>query len=274
MTVCCAALPAHALPISDVAEWDSAFERHFSEVRPELDVTDANDNDRFAWNGHYWLRAYLRMADMTGDTKYLDWTVELIDHMWLYTDELRVDRGELNHVVYYSAPLYYLQNPDEPTISWRRGVNGEWRVGTLLDGMTLQGMTRFIHLVERDARFAAYRSKAAEYLPMIEAVIAIHDDVYSYTKSGDNPGSYYYGRASDPFADWGDPDNARLYSSGRPYNHNATMAIAVILLDDLYDRPEYRRKAEGILQYWQDYVWTESDAYVWNYSLELSLIHI
>ncbi|MEM6292787.1 MAG: MYXO-CTERM sorting domain-containing protein [Myxococcota bacterium] len=258
--------PGDASAAPTVQEWDDALESTYPNAKPLLDRTDGNDDHQFAWQGHFWLRAYLRMASLTGDTRYLDDAVELIDHMWAYSDPERVARGEIAHDGYVKAPVYHFHH-DEVAPGWRFPEGERWRIEALTDGMILQGMTRFVYVVERDDRFVEYRPKAAEYLPRIEEVLATHDENYSYDRNENNAGSYYY-TAEREDSSYDDPYNDRIWGDGKPYNHNACVAVSLILLDDLYGRPEYRRKAQGILQFWKDNHWVEGgDSYAWYYHL-------
>jgi hypothetical protein len=279
--------PACAAGISSKRQWDSIFAARYPNGDPGFSVT-ANDSakEQYAWHNHYWIRAYLVMANTYGDTSYLNKAVALIDHMRENTDRKRFLRGELGLVDYGSGTIAVMQtvycrkNPGAsvcagiPTTgpmampnSWRRIYNGEWRIETLTDGMILQPISRFIDLVGNDDRFRAYRSKAGSYAQFVDSVVRTHEDLYSWTRDTAVPGSYWYIRPSDPFAT-GKPSDQRLASDELPFNHSATMAVSLLLLDkNMGGKPEYRRRADSILAYFKKYA-TESDgAMQWPYQL-------
>ncbi len=71
------------------AGWDRAYEARWgllgtqSRAQIEKVIHAANgiyddSSGVFSWIVHYWLRAWVRMADWTGDTKYLDTGVSFI----------------------------------------------------------------------------------------------------------------------------------------------------------------------------------------------------
>lgn len=281
------AIPAASAAIDTKEDWDSAFSAKFKAGDPGFSRI-ANDSSReeYAWHNHYWIRGYLALAENFGDARYLDKAVALIDHMRENTDRKRYQRGELGLVNYASGPvslmqvMYCQKNPTAsvcsgiPTTgpmampnSWRRPYNGVWRIETLTDGMILQPITRFIDLVTSDARFASYRPKAESYLAFADSVVRYHEDVYSFTRDTAVPGSYWYVRPADPFTT-GRPTDSRLSSNELPYNHSATMAVSLLLLDKIKGGvPEYRRRADSILAFFRKNVRESDGAWQWNYHL-------
>jgi hypothetical protein len=82
--------------IESRSQWDEAFRLAHPAQDPCLADPGEYPGDLYAWHGHYWIRAYLSMADTYGDTKYLDKAVALIDRMLFYRDDARHSRGELD----------------------------------------------------------------------------------------------------------------------------------------------------------------------------------
>ncbi|MEM6398132.1 MAG: T9SS type A sorting domain-containing protein [Bacteroidota bacterium] len=282
-------LSAQLGEIPDAATWEEKFDAEYASVLPHIGGN--NDNDEFAWHGHYWLRAYGNMANYTGDIKWVDLGFELIDYMFTMTDRERWRSGELslNDLEYGSAyldlwQLHWCQDnsgddncagltdpPDSVliTISWRRPHQGVWKVEALNDGMIIHGMMRFVNSILSDSRFSDYENQARAAISKCTEIAELHVNNYSFTKNATHPlgpGGFYYTRANQPFASWADPpSDARLYNDGRPLNHSTTMSAAMLLIDKWDDRPDFRRMADSTLMYFLRSVWEENDAYVWHY---------
>jgi hypothetical protein len=250
--------PCHA--IGSKKDWDSAFQSRYGTSTPLTGISISRSTDLadlFSWDAHYWIRAYVSMAQTYGDPSYLDHAVKLIDFMFYNTDRNRQGRGQINVASepYRSAPLYFLTRPGTPAPGWRRWA-GEWRIQTLDDGQITQAIMRFVDLVYSDPRFPGYKTKAQQYLAACEEIVKNHDSLYVYNRSAGITGSYYYPR----------PDGTGLYSGAVPYNHSATMGTTLLLLDKVKGGvPEYRRKAEAILDYLKNSWRLQNNRYVWDY---------
>ncbi len=297
-----AALPT-SINLMDSSKWDSVFNNSsgnalsngsqlFGVRHPEL-AAIGDESDRYAWNAHYWLRAYGLMAQVTGDSKYLDLGFELIDTMFYKTDRARYNRGEITIPTYDEAPMEIAKrqwcrshtsdshcigrtasDSNAVGMGWRRLLSGKYREETLNDGQIAQGMLRFLALVTNDSRFSAYKTKALADVAKIERILLERLKSFDYNLYATVPGSFYYIRMTEPFADtlWGDP-KYRFYSNPVPFNHSATMTAALLLLDSAKGTvtPEYRRMADSVAAYFKAHVRTVSTAngpaYEWDYEL-------
>jgi len=255
---------SESFAIETQTAWDKAFRAANPAGPPCLVDAGEYPGELYAWQGHYWIRAYLSMAQTYGDTKYLDDAVTLIDSMLSSRDDARFSRGELDLKTspYVTAPPSFLSRRDRPARGWRRKWNGECRVEVVIDGMITQAIMRFVALVHDDPRFSAYRGKAAEYTNRVEETVTMWNETFAYNRF-DVPGSYWF-----PQTD-GTPG---LSSTEVPFNHSAAMTTTLLLLDQVKGGvAEYRRKASAVLDFWRgkrreerggDYT-----AYNWNYYL-------
>lgn len=249
--------------IKNQIEWDAAFNGIYKDTDPMLNLTKANENGEFSWQAHYWIRAYVSMAQIYDDTKYLDKAIKLIDFILYYRDDERYTRGEIDIIKepYFSAPQYYLNHRNQAAPGWRiwdSSYNG-WRLQTLDSGQITHAIMRFVDLVYGNKKFLAYQSKADEYIQKVEETVHVHDSSFVFGRYDGIPGSYYYPNI----------DGTGLYSSAVPFNHSATMGVTLLLLDKVKGGvKEYRQKAEAILDYFKEHVrLIENDAYDWDYSL-------
>jgi hypothetical protein len=247
--------------INSKADWDAVYKARYGDSVPLLDIYNGDEKGQFSWHAHYWIRAFTSLAYTYRDTSYIKKAISLIDHILLYTDDDRYARGELDleNEPYVSAPLYFLKNRSEAAPGWRNGEFGDgWRIQTLNDGQITNAIMRFADLVLSDMKFSAYHSKAKEYVIEAEKIVNSHDSLFEFNRFPDVPGTYYYPKS----------DGSGLWTGGVPFNHNATMAVTLLLLDKvLGGTQEYRKKAEAILDYFKSYAEIkENNSYCWNYN--------
>lgn len=253
--------PLSSYAIETKTQWDVAFRLVHPNGDPNLDDPGEYPGDVFAWHGHYWIRAYVSMADTYGEPAYLDRAVALIDHMFHHRDDARFARGALDirESPYYSAPVYYLHHRDAVAPGWRRIWDGKIRDDVVTDGMITQAIMRFVALVYRSPRFFGFREKAKEYISKIEETVSAWDDTFAYGRYG-VPGSYWYPQTDG---------SEGLSSTEVPLNQSAAMAATLLLLDRVKGGvPEYRKKAKAVLDFWRmKRKMVSGDAYEWNYYL-------
>jgi len=262
--LCCCFLIANSpakAQITSKAQWDSAFQKRYPDGDPLLEITNGDEDGKFSWHAHYWIRAYVSMAATFNDTVYLDKAVKLIDHILYYRDDARDARGEIDirATPYLSAPLYYLHHRNEAAPGWRnREHRHSWRIHVLFDGQITHAIMRFVDLVLSRADFSAYHPKARAYLSKVEETVNAHNSLFVFDRFPDVPGSYYYPN----------PDGSGLYRGTVPFNHNATMGVTLLLLDKVKGGvPQYRQKARAILDFFKHYAITTPDsAYFWEYN--------
>jgi hypothetical protein len=174
------------------------------------------------------------MARTHGDTKYLDRAVTKIDYWLAHTD---------------TAQGWNTSNPAQ----------------MMLDtGMISHAISIFSYVVWSDARFAAYRPKAASYVHQIETFLRTYD--YQWVENA-------------PYA--GSPSNWRYASCTQGlcrvdqllmYNQAATVAKALLLIDRtrrlMGQTPDasLSYKAGKIAEYFKTFADGSSGAYNWKYS--------
>ena len=251
--------------ITSKDDWDTAFASRFgdgSDIGTLLPQDGFYDDTkaRFAWHGNYWVRAFVTMAETFDDPSYLDKAVDLIDYMFRYRDDERAARGELDILdePYYDAPPFYLNNHDQVMPGWRRVLSdGRRQILVLDDGQVTNGIMRFVRLVYENPKYEAYQVKAQEYLSRVIETVDAHTESYIFNRYSRVPGSYY----------WPKPDGTGFWSNPVPYNQEATMGITLLLLDDvLGGGTEYGLLAEGLVNYWLNYVHLQSNgSYTWDY---------
>jgi hypothetical protein len=226
---CAASASTVAPAIATQAAWDAKFDARYGAKLPDL----AGGAEAFAWQGHYWLRAYVSMAKTYGDTKYLDRAVKTIDY-WF--DHIEGPQG------------------------WGASINP---AQMMLDtGVIGQAVALFAYEVWSDPRFAAYRPKADEYLAKLEPVLHTYDpqwiDGAPYPGA---PGFYRYATCG------GVCSAASLVM----YNQGAVMAGGLLLIDRVHrlkgeaPDPGYVQKAGAVTAYFKTFARVEGAGYVWDY---------
>ncbi|MFI3245033.1 MAG: hypothetical protein R3Y10_00900 [Ferrimonas sp.] len=250
--------------IHNQAQWDTQFAQLHPQQRPLLASTHGNDHKKFAWEGHYWLRAYLTMAQTYQDDKYLEYAIELIDHMFHYTDEARAARGELqlSQAPYALAPKAYLLNPTLAAPGWRQPYyNGEWRIEVLSDGQILNAITRVAdHLLHHQN--PRYQDHGRRYLAQAQTIIESHRSSYSNTKQAQIPGSYFYVNPHNA-----QTNDAGLFSNPVPHNHNLTMGVALIFIDKWHKTAHFRQQILELHQFFSKQLHMNDDGSCrWHYA--------
>ncbi|MCH7908919.1 MAG: hypothetical protein IIB38_04815 [Candidatus Hydrogenedentes bacterium] len=151
------------------ADWDRVYTKYWGPPGPQttaqIDTVIHNiggvyddRNAEFAWIVHYWIRAWIVMADLTGQSKYMEMCVSFIDYMIDHTDQRRIDRGEIKER-YVREPLY-LKGTGRGGPIWKRRWNGS----VLNTGQVIRGMLYFVDAVfDNPDRWAAYRPAANRY---------------------------------------------------------------------------------------------------------------
>ncbi|GLS84592.1 hypothetical protein [Paraferrimonas haliotis] len=256
-------------PVQSQADWDYEFNKQYPNTRPVMNITVGNDTGRFAWEAPIWLKAYVTMATTYQDTKYIDWAIELIDHMFNYTDEEREKRGEINVAgdKYWQAPRYYTNNPGTPVPGWRRhfprdGI--DWRVEALTDGRALVGVMYVVDYIKENG-LSQYDDKANEYMQKAKRIIDSHDSSYSETRQPGIAGSYYYPNDTDKYGDDG------LYSRPLPFNHNFAMAFPQLVMDKWSGESNYHTRVTNLWTFYADKMEYQSNGTcTWRYQYHVS----
>ncbi|SDJ86358.1 hypothetical protein SAMN04488540_114105 [Ferrimonas sediminum] len=258
--------PAPLAHITNQQQWDDAFEQGYGPSRPLLAETNGNDEAKLAWQGFYWLRAYITMNQTFGDRRYLDYAVELADHMLANTDLQRwqQERLDLSAQPYASAPKRYLNQPGAPAPGWRRPHKG-WRIEVLSDGQILNAITQLANHIKSNPELP-YQSRADDYLNQARLIIDSHDSSFSTTKNTTIGGAYYYVNPDNRAL--GDPG---LYANPLPYNHQLTQASAMALLNKWRPDTKLQQKIAQILAFFQAGIRYRPDGSCeWDYALNPS----
>jgi len=244
-------------------DWRNQYEARWgrvgSQTRADIEfVVHAKDgvyddqHGPFAWIVHYWLRAWVKMADLTGDEKYLIMGMSFIDYMFDHIDEKRVTRGEINEN-YLREPLG-LQGTGKGGPFWKR-----WEeVNVLNTGMVTHGIMRFCDgIFENRDRWPAYAITAEKYVEGVKRAVDAFDTDWKNTGES---GTYYYRDSGGSNA---------LGDTSISFNQAATMCAAHLYLNKWEQNASRREKAERLCRFWVDeYARMQSDGTVhWAYRI-------
>ena len=223
--------------------WGPLGPQSRSQIEQVVGATGGVYDDRggvLAWIVHYWLRAWSRMAELTGQEKYLETAISFVDYMFDHTDEKRIARGDIAEA-YIRDPGGF-QGTGTGGPFWKRG--GE--ANALNTGQVSHGIMRFVDtLMENKERWPVYQDLAQRYFEGVKrAVDAFEPD----WKTFGDAGSYYY-RDSEGSNVLGTTETA--------FNQTATMCAAHIYLDKWQPDPARRDKVRRHLRYWLDHFITE-----------------
>lgn len=243
------------------ADWNAAYEARWGalgrQTRRQIDYVIHNKNGvfddkpgHFAWIVHYWIRAWLAMARLTHDSKYMDCCVSFIDYMFDHTDERRIRRGEIAEN-YIRDPAGY-QGSGEGGPFWKRGRDAI----VLNTGQISHAILLFVDAVYSDrVLWRGYAADADRYFAeAIRAVDAFNSD---WRDDGDK-GGYRYRDSGG---------SGRLGETRAAFNQSATMVRAHLLIHKW--RPDIARaaKVRRLARYWIDDFYTpQSDGTAtWRY---------
>ena len=215
--------------IATQAAWDAKYNAQYGSSLPN---TSGGAED-FAWQGHYWVRAYISMAKTYGDTKYLDTAVRMID--------------------------YWLAHTDGPQ-GWGTNINTSQM--SLDTGVISEAITLFAYEAWKDPRFASYRTKADSYVAKLEPILHSYDNQWvDNAPYAGSPGFYVYASCN------GICSSASLMM----YNQGAVLATPQLLIDRIKrlkgETPDagYLNKANKVAAYFKTFARVSNNAYNWDY---------
>lgn len=219
--------------VATQADWDARFAARYGPAIPDLD----GDPQTFAWHGHYWVRAYVSMARVHGDPKYLDRAVATIDHWFAHSD---------------------------PQTGWGASLDNAQQF--LDTAMISQAIMNFVYEVWSVPAFSAYRGVADGYVSRLEPMVHSYDPQWvDDPPLCGAPGFYRYATCG--------PDGTDLCSATAlvTYNQGAAMAKTLLLMD-LVERLQGRRpdpggrdKADAAAAYFLRFAAVVDGAYTWQY---------
>jgi hypothetical protein len=215
--------------IATQAAWDARYDAQYGSSLPNT----SGGADDYAWQGHYWVRAYISMAKTYGDTKYLDTAARMID--------------------------FWLAHTDSPQ-GWGSNINSSQM--SLDTGVISEAITLFSYEVWKDPRFTAYRTKADSYVAKLEPILHSYDNQWvDNAPYAGSPSFYVYASCN------GICSSASLMM----YNQGAVLAKPQLMIDRIKrlkgETPNagYLYKADKVAAYFKTFVRTKNNAYDWDY---------
>jgi hypothetical protein len=215
--------------IATQAAWDAKYNAQYGSTLPN---TSGGPED-YAWQGHYWVRAYVSMAKTYGDTKYLDTASRMIDFWFAHTDSPQGWGGKLN--------------------ASQMGLD---------TGVISEAIALFSYEVWKDSRFTAYRSKADSYISKLETILHTYDKQWvnnaPYTGS---PSFYVYATCGGICS----PASLMMYNQGTVLAKPLMLIDRVKRLKGQTPDSGYLYKADKAAAYFKTFVRTSNNAYNWDY---------
>jgi hypothetical protein len=215
--------------IATQAAWDAKYNAQFGTSLPSI----TGGAEAFAWQGHYWVRAYISMAKTYGDTKYLDTAARMID--------------------------YWMSHTDGPQ-GWGTSLGASQM--SLDTGVISEAVTLFAYEVWKDQRFTAYRAKADSYIAALEPILHTYDKQWvDNAPYNGSPSFYVYASCN------GICSSASLMM----YNQGTVLAKPLLLIDRIKrikgQTPDagYLYKADKVAAYFKTFARLSNNAYVWDY---------
>lgn len=196
-----------------------------------------------AWGASYLWHAYLDAFEASRETQWLDVLVKDFDAALAVRDDVRgvTDHRGRARATWgsgsYSDELYY-----------------PWAVH---NGVATYPMARFVEIVLNDPALDAYVEKANHYLQEIQKTVQAFDEDW---RDGPRAGQGYYIFPEDM------PGRVDLRGRKLPLNQQNAMGLTLLVLADITDNQEYRRKAEALARYFYSVLKRLPDgSYVWSY---------
>ena len=211
----------------------------------QLPDDDADGYGELAWGVSYGMVALNVLYEATGDTRYLDRQVSLIEQVLARRDSDLAEK--------HGADPYVDYQRGRALQAWGTGhySNGKHTCWAVHTGMLAHPMADFVRIVRRGgAGLLDYRAKAESFLPKIEAAI---DEFDSEWRDGPDEGMGYY-----VFPGGGILPNNQMNGPGR----------ALFILADLTGRREYQGRSRKLAAFFRSKLThsTERDCYFWAYS--------
>lgn len=262
-----------------VEQWNKAFIKSIPNEK-YLSYDKAATGEDFAWRASFLVKAYVRMAQVTGSQFYLNKAKNIIDVMFESTDEKKVARGDLNlrwsrGVPYDTAPPQYLLSANRiagtPARGWSRregAAYGGHAVIPLIDGQITASIMYYVDAVLSDPRFSSHNTYAQSYIPKVTAILSDHDTAWKNDPTPTIAGSFFYTRNCDPKklpTECVTDINAGVYSAPVAFNHNAAFYTAALLVHKHAPNAVFADRAARVVRFFKSYVRDEGGVYFWYY---------
>jgi len=206
---------------------------------------DSDGYGELAWGTSYGMMALNVLYEATGDTKYLDTQMRVIEEV--------LARRDSDLAARFGADKYTDTQRGRVLQAWGTGHYSDgkhtcWAVHT---GMLAYPMAEFVRIVRRGgAGLLTYREKAESFVPKIEAAIREFDAEW---REGPEEGMGYY-----------------VFPSGAilPNNQMNAPGRALFVLGDLTGSREYKDKSRRLAAFFRSKLThsAEKDCTFWAYS--------
>lgn len=195
------------------------------------------------WNEGYFQLALTELWEIDGDLEWMRSAADRIDGVWARRSDRIGNTDQLWQTVL-------------PT--WYDGSGGD-NAMSLISGVILRPIARFLRLVNDHDELAEFRPRLAEWLPLCHEVVAVHDR--EWIELGDGSGTYLEPYPKGP---------RRLYPRGgsriTPLNRAFFLAIPILDLARITGREAYLDKARQMALFFKRNIQQlDNGSYVWEY---------
>lgn len=211
-------------------------------LTPQYMAKFAEVPERITWEACMYIRMPLNAFLLTGDTKYLDSFVHLMDLLCAYLQE-----GPDGFQGWYGLPLELFRHPDHP----------DRKVDVMITSFEVTHLVAdFALVVHGDPDLAAWVPAADRYLALAEQhLVPKWEARGNYRDLGEGGGVYI------THADLA-PTKAHLT---QPHNKHAKIAWALVSLFKATGKDEYLRRAIKLTTRFKRCLTLVDDHYSWNY---------
>lgn len=268
-------IPPNLTNISSEAQWEALFAASFTggqEPARAASVARTTDFGKlFAEEGQNWLQTFLTMHQVNGTEQYITRAKALVDYMFTYTDAARKERSEIHLTAspeddrYVEAPKQLLYTASGGTrisgsaaAGWRTNNSG-WRVTVETSGAIASGIARVCDYILSRTSLAAHQGWAVSTLEKLRPIIDEHDTSWSDTKNVASVGGYWFQiNCVDGAQNANDFGDAGKFSNPIAFSDGLQMALAMSIVKRWMGGTEYNRKANAVLTFFNQHVWTGS----------------
>ncbi|MEM8812863.1 MAG: hypothetical protein AAGF59_09615 [Pseudomonadota bacterium] len=243
-------------------EWNAVYERNWGplgvqsdeQVRKVLHAEEGYDDRHgvFAWVVHPWIRAFVALAESTGNPVYLETAWSFIATMLKHTDARRIARGEI--VENYLQDPLYLKGTGLGGPFWKQ----DRTANALHSGQVVRAILTFADAVLSNAgQWSDFKDRAARGLEEAARAVDAFDNDWQERGEG---GAYHYRDSSG---------TGMLGTTRMAFNQSATMVAAQLILYKHRPGASRAEKVRRLARHWLDeYARFQPDGtVVWRYIL-------